>query len=76
VNDFCRFVVHDPSSPKLTVARLRSSFVCDHLSAGTRLSELVALTGIVEVESLLYYSQQVNGAPHSKAALRRALAKE
>jgi hypothetical protein len=74
VNDFCRHVVHDPSSPKLSVARLRSSFVCDHLSGGTGLRELLALTGISEVESLLYYSCQVNGAPHSKAALRRALA--
>jgi integrase len=74
VNDFCRHVVHDPSSPKLSVASLRSSFVCDHLSAGTKLAELLALAGIVEVESLLYYSRQVEGAPHSKALLRRALA--
>jgi integrase len=74
VNDFCRHVVHDPSSPKLSVARLRSSFVCEHLSAGTKLAELLALTGIHEVESLLYYSRHVEGAPHSKAGLRRALA--
>jgi integrase len=52
VNDFCRNVVADPCAPKLSVARLRSSFVCDHLSAGTRLTELLQLTGIVEVESL------------------------
>jgi integrase len=74
VNDFCRHVVSDPSSPKLSVARLRSSFVCDHLAAGTRLAELLSITGISEVESLLYYSRHVEGAPQSKAALRRALA--
>ncbi len=73
VNDFCRHLVADPSSPKLSVARLRSSFVCDHLSAGTGLSQLLQITGIAEVESLLYYSRQVAVAPQSKAALRRAL---
>jgi integrase len=73
VNDFCRHVVGDPSSPKLSVARLRSSFVCDHLSAGTRLSELLRVTGILEVESLLYYSRRVESAPQSKAALRALL---
>jgi integrase len=76
VNDFCRHVVGDSGSPKLSVARLRSSFVCDHLSGGTRLSELLELTGIVEVESLLYYARHVEKAPHSKAALRAVLARE
>jgi len=74
VNDFCRHIVADSSSPKLSIARLRSSFVCDRLSAGTKLAELLQLTGIVEVESLLYYSRHVESAPQSKAALRRALA--
>jgi integrase len=31
VNDFCSQLVGDPSAPRLTVARARSSFVCDHL---------------------------------------------
>lgn len=74
VNNFCHNLVADPSAPKLSVARLRSSFVCDHLSGGTRLSQLLELTGIAEVESLLYYSRHVQGAPHSKALLRKALA--
>ena len=74
VNDFCRRLVFDPGAPRLTVARARSSFVCDHLSAGTGLAEPLSLTGIAEVESLLYYSRHSTGAPQSKAALRRALA--
>jgi integrase len=74
VNDFCRHVVSDPSAPKLSVARLRSSFVCDHLRAGTSLSELLRVTGILEVESLLYYCRHVRSAPQSKAALRAQLA--
>jgi len=74
VNDFCRRVTADPGSPYLSVARLRSSFVCDHLVANTPLSELLKMTGIAEVESLIYYSRQVTSAPQSKAALRRALA--
>lgn len=76
VNDFCRHVMCDPVAPKLSVARLRSSFVCDHLARGTRLSVLLQLTGIFEVESLLYYCGQVPSAPQSKAALRRALAEQ
>ncbi len=75
VNDFCRRVVSDPSAPFLSVARLRSSFVSDHLVAGTPLAEILEITGIVEVESLLYYSRQVPSAPRSKAALRQALGK-
>jgi integrase len=75
VNNFCRRLTRDLSSPYLSVARLRSSFVCDHLESATALSELLGLTGIVEVESLIYYSRHVLGAPQSKAALRRALAK-
>jgi hypothetical protein len=39
----------------------------------TRLSELLRVTGILEVESLLYYSRRVESAPQSKAALRALL---
>lgn len=74
VNDFCLNLVCDPQAPRLSVARLRASYVCDHLTAGTPLAEVLSLTGIKEVESLLYYSRQVEGALHSKSALRRALA--
>jgi integrase len=74
VNDFCLNLVADPDAVHLSVARLRASFLCDHLARGTPLAEILSLTGIKEVESLLYYSRQVDGAPHSKSALRRALA--
>ncbi|HWE66536.1 MAG TPA: hypothetical protein VG298_07820 [Acidimicrobiales bacterium] len=76
VNDFCRGLVADPSAPKFSAPRARSSFVCDHLFAGTALSALLGATGIVEVESLLRFSVQVEGAPGSKAGLRALLASE
>jgi len=76
VNDFCLNLTADPAAVHLCVARLRASYVCGHLAAGTPLSRILTLTGIKEVESLLYYSRQVKGAPHSKSALRRALAAE
>jgi integrase len=74
VNDFCLNLIADPDAVHLCVARLRASYVCDHLATGTPLSEILTLTGIKQVESLLYYSRQVEGAPHSKSALRRARA--
>ncbi len=74
VNDFCRRLVRDVGSPFLSVARCRSSFVCRHLESGTPLGQVLSLTGIAEVESLIYYSRLVDGAPHTKAALRKALA--
>jgi integrase len=73
VNDFCAHLVCDPSAPHLVVGRLRSSYICDHLASGTPLSELLELTGIAEVESLLRYARLLPGAPQSKAALRAAL---
>jgi integrase len=76
VNDFCRGLVADPSSTKFSAPRARSSFICDHLSAGTALSSLLGATGIVEVESLLRFSVHVVGAPESKAGLRALLASE
>jgi integrase len=76
VNDFCRGLLADPSAPKFSAPRARSSFVCDHLCSGTPLSALLAATGIKEVESLLRYSLHVQGAPGSKAALRALLATE
>ena len=76
VNDFCRQLVCDPAAPKLSANRCRSSFICDHLAAGTPLSVLLEMSGIKEVESLLRYARHVEGAPRSKAALRRRLASE
>jgi integrase len=76
VNDFCRQLVADPAAVKLSANRCRSSFICDHLAAGTPLSVLLEMSGIQEVESLLRYAVHVEGAPHSKAALRHQLATE
>ena len=76
VNDFCRQLVADPAAVKLSANRCRSSFICDHLAAGTPLSVLLEMSGIQEVESLLRYAVHVKDAPHSKAALRRQLATE
>jgi integrase len=76
VNDFCRQLVCDPAAPRLSANRCRSSFICDHLAAGTPLSVLLEMSGIKEVESLLRYARHVDGAPRSKAALRHQLASE
>ena len=73
VNNFCTTLRADPGAPALTVARCRSSYICDHLLMGTPLAEILQATGIEEVESLLRYARHVEGAPHSKAALRRLL---
>jgi len=69
VTNFARTLTADPAAPRLTVSRCRSSFICDHLAAGTPLRELLALTGICQAESLARYARHVGGAP-SKAALR------
>jgi len=74
VNNFARGLVASPGSPRLCPGRCRSSFICDHLGAGTPLGELTYLAGIVQVESLLRYAHHVPGAPRSKAELRARLA--
>jgi len=69
VTNFARTLAADPAAPRLTVSRCRSSFICDHLAAGTPLRELLAITGICRAESLARYARHVDGAP-PKAALR------
>lgn len=69
VTKFARALTADPAAPRLTVSRCRSSFICDHLAAGTPLPELLAITGICQAESLARYSCHVDGAP-PKAVLR------
>ena len=69
VANFARTLAADPAAPRLTVSRCRSSFICDHLAAGTPLRELLAITGICQAESLARYARHVDGAP-PKAALR------
>jgi hypothetical protein len=76
VNNFCRHLVRDPALPLVSAGRGRVSFICDHLAGGTPLSEILAVTGIEEVESLARYARHVQGVSSSKAALRRCLAAE
>jgi integrase len=73
VNSFCYSLEADPGTPRLSAGRARSSFICDHLAAGAPLGELLYISGICEVESLLRYARHVPGAPRSKAELRRRL---
>jgi len=69
VTKFARTPAADPAAPRLTLSRCRSSFICDHLAAGTPLRELLAITGICQAESLARHARHVDGAP-AKAALR------
>ena len=69
VTNFARTLAADPAAPRLTAGRCRSSFICDHLAAGTPLRELLAITGICQAESLARYARHVDGAP-AKAVLR------
>ena len=69
VTNFARTLAADPAAPRLRVSRCRSSFICDHLAAGTPVGELLAITGVCHAESLARYARHVDGAP-SKAALR------
>ena len=71
VNNFCYSLEADPAAPRFSSGRARSSFICDHLAAGTPLRQLLYIAGIAEVESLLRYARHVPGAPGSKAELRR-----
>lgn len=73
VNNFCYSLESDPAAPTLSSGRARSSFICDHLAAGTPLRVLLYLAGIAEVESLLRYARHVPGAPGSKAEMRNRL---
>lgn len=70
VNVFARGLARDPDAPALSASRARSSFICDHLSAGTALRTLLAITGIAEAESLARYARHVPAVSSSKAALR------
>ena len=69
VTNFARTLAADPAAPRLRVSRCRSSFICDHLAAGTPLRELLAITGIGQAGSLARYARHVDRAP-SKAVLR------
>lgn len=69
VTNFARTLTADPAAARLGLGRCRSSFICDHLAAGTPVAELLAITGICQAESLARYARHVGGAP-AKAVLR------
>ena len=69
ITNFARTLAADPAAPRLGLGRCRSSFICDHLAAGTPVGELLAITGICQAESLARYARHVDGAP-ARAVLR------
>jgi integrase len=70
VTSFARGLTADPAAPALSVRRARSSFICDHLAAGTPVGVLLSITGIAEAGSLARYARHVPGISFSKGALR------
>ena len=70
VTNFARNLAADPAAPRLSLRRARSSFICDHLAAGTPVPVLLAITGIAEAGSLARYARHVPGISSSKGALR------
>jgi hypothetical protein len=67
VTSFARSLTADPAAPGLSMRRARSSFICDHLAAGTPVAVLLSITGIAEAGSLARYA---GGVSSSKGALR------
>ena len=70
VTNFALGLSADPAAPRLSLRRARSSFICDHLAAGTPVPVLLAVTGIAEAGSLARYARHVPGISFSKGALR------
>ena len=70
VTNFARNLAADPAAPGLSMRRARSSFICDHLAAGTPVGVLLAITGIAEAGSLARYARHIAGISPSKGALR------
>ena len=59
-----------PAAARLSLRRARSSFICDHLAAGTPVGILLKITGIAEAGSLGRYARHVAGVSSSKGVLR------
>ena len=70
VTNFARGLAADPAAPALSMRRVRSTFICGHLAAGTPVPVLLAVTGIAEAGSLARYARHVSGISSSKGALR------
>lgn len=76
VNDLCAKLVRDPQAPALSAWRCRSSFICDHLAAGTPLVVTAAEAGLQSVCSLRRHAVHVAGVPRTNAGLARRAAEE
>jgi len=70
VTNFARGLTAGPAAPALSMRRARSSFICDHLAAGTPVGVLLEVTGTAEAGSLARYARHVAGVSSSKGALR------
>jgi hypothetical protein len=58
-----------PGHPRLSLSRLRSTWLCWHLSAGTRLPELVAAAGLQGTAMLSDLLGFVSPLPEDEAQL-------
>ncbi len=58
VTNFARGLAADPAAPALSMRQARSSFICDHLAAGTPVPVLLAVTGIAGAGSLARYARR------------------
>ena len=70
VGEIAGSLAGDPDEVALTSGRCRSTFICIHLANGTPPGELCAMSGLIDVESLLRYARHVPSAPQTKAQLR------
>ena len=70
ITNFARGLTADPAAPGLSMRRARSSFICDHLAAGTPVAVLLSITGIAEAGSLARYARRLGGISSSTGALR------
>ena len=70
VTNFALGLAADPAAPRMSLRRARSAFICGHLTAGTPVGVLLAITGIAEAGSLARYARHVAGISSSKGALR------
>ncbi len=69
VTNFARTLAADPAAPRLTLSRCRSSFICDHLAAGTPVPSCWPSPGSARPNPWPATHATSDGAP-AKAVLR------
>ena len=67
-SNFTRGLTADPAAPRLSLRRVRSSFICHHLAAGTPVPVLLAVTGMAEAGSLARYARHLAGISSAKGS--------